>query len=523
MINRLFFSFLLLFALFQARSQSKVNLGRPVNNPLSHDRNPSLSGDGKYMIFETDYGDERLYPVIATQVASMWSRPEELGGLYNKMTNDKDWHLNYDGSIVFFSSSRYGGVGNADIWMARKQGEKWSTPVNLAKPVNSSAGEVSPSISADDKRLFFVRLNGKQTSTGQSCGVIMTSELKANSWSDPVALPAPINTGCECAPKILSDNKTLIFASSRDKGKGGLDLYKSILQANGQWSTPIPLDFINTEKDDLYITIPGKGGYAIITATEHEKDDLFKVKLPDNFLPQKHLVLHSVITEKNSNKTIAAKIRISDLYKNETDQELYTEGSSGKFKAVLAGRDSYLLTILPMAKGYFHETFILSDNSTMPKAISLTPLKEGSAKPLSSIDFNDAGEIKMGAEELDHLVRILKDNPEVSLEIAAHYKEIIKDTIQRNDLTETDSIVSVKTKILRGTTADNDIPQIDTITVNEVTLIYHNNRTQKEANSVKNYLVSKGISSNRVKAVGYGDMQRKVEENAIRKIELIVL
>ncbi len=523
MINKFFFSTLLLAAFIQAHSQSKVNLGRPVNNPLSNDRNPSISGNGKYMVFETDYGDERLYPVIARQAASMWSRPEELSGLYNKTTNDKDWNLNYDGSVIFFSSARYGGVGNSDIWMSRKQGDKWAPPVNLAKPVNSTAPEISPSISADDKKLYFVRLNGKKSPSGMECGTIMISELKANTWSEPVTLPSPINTGCECSPKILSDNRTLVFASARENGKGGFDLYKSVLQPNGQWSSPIPLSFVNTEKDDLYISIPEKGEYAIITATEHDKDDLFKIKLSENFLPQKHLVLHSTVNEKNSQKTIAAKIQISTPDNPAVINELYTEGSSGKFKTVLAGNDTYEVTILPMAKGYFHETLIFNNSTPAPEFIGLTSLKTGNTMELSRIDFTPGAEIKPGKEELDKIVKTLKDNPEVSVEIAVHTKSIQKDTIQRDDLTEVDSTVSIKTKILRRTANDESIPLVDTVIVNEVSLIYHNNRTQREAESIRSYLSSKGISPERLKAVGYGDMHNKVAGNASRKVELIVL
>ena len=523
MINKFFFSTLLLAAFIQAHSQSKVNLGRPVNNPLSNDRNPSISGNAKYMVFETDYGDERLYPVITRQVASMWSRPEDLSGLYNKTTNDKDWNLNYDGSVIFFSSARYGGVGNSDIWMSRKQGDKWAPPVNLAKPVNSNAPEISPSISADDKKLYFVRLNGKKSPSGMECGTIMVSELKANIWSEPVTLPSPVNTGCECSPKILSDNRTLVYASARANGKGGFDLYKSVLQPNGQWSSPIPISFVNTEKDDLSISIPEKGEYAIITATEHEKDDLFKIKLPENFLPQKHLVLQSTVNEKNSQKTVAAKIQVS-LPENPTIiNELYTEGSSGKFKTVLTGNDTYEVTILPMAKGYFHETLIFNNSSAVPEFISLTSLKPGNVIELSQIDFTSKAEVKLGKTELDKIVKTLKDNPEVSLEIAVYAKSIQKDTIQRDDLTETDSTVSIKTKILRRTTGDENIPLIDTVTVNEISLIYHNNRTQKEAESIRNYLSSKGISISRIKAVGYGDMHNKVVGNHSRKIELVVL
>src|SRR5690554_2835546 len=104
--TQLFFSFAIIFVSVQAHAQSKISLGRPINNPQTSEQNPSLSGNGKYLILETDYGFEGFYPVISQQVAYMWSRPEEVVGIYSKLTNDKDWNFNYDGTQLYFASTR---------------------------------------------------------------------------------------------------------------------------------------------------------------------------------------------------------------------------------------------------------------------------------------------------------------------------------------------------------------------------------------------------------------------------------
>lgn len=521
--------YILMLSSFQGYSQTKINLNRPVNNPLSHDRNPSISGDGKFMIFETDYGEEYLYPVITRQIASLWSRPEEVTGIFSKLTRDKDWNLNYDGSILYFSSSRYGGVGNSDIWMAKKSGDSWISPTNLAKPINSSSQEVSPSISADGKTLYFVRMDGKKNSNGKECGSVWMSNYKGNSWSDPVKLPYPINSGCECNVKILTDNKTLLFLSERPGGKGGFDLYKSVLSDNGKWSTPEPYSFLNTSEDDGMITIPEKGGFAIGTGTEHENDDLFKIKLPDNLKAQPHLVIHGLITEENSTKTLPAKIKLYQIQNPKNTQEFYTEGSTGKFKTVATGAQKHNLTVFPLNKGYFFETRIFDVSNTAPDQISLVPTTKGSVKPLDQIVYNHKAEIIKGNEELDNLVKILKNNPSVNIEVAVHAKTITKDSIKTEDLTEIDSVVTIKTQIIRtpgplDSLGNPTEPTIDSVEAREVTYIYHNNRTQKEAEKIRDYLRTKGINSNRIKPVGYGDMEKKVHDpDRVRKVEIIVL
>lgn len=520
---------ILMLSSFQGYSQTKINLNRPVNNPLSNDRNPSISGDGKFMIFETDYGEEYLYPVITRQIASLWSRPEEVTGIFSKLTRDKDWNLNYDGSILYFSSSRYGGVGNSDIWMAKKSGDSWVSPTNLAKPINSASQEVSPSISADGKTLYFVRMDGKKNSNGKACGAIWMSNYKGNTWTDPVKLPYPINSGCECNVKILTDNKTLLFLSERPGGKGGFDLYKSIIQESGQWSQPQPYSFLNTPEDDGMITIPEIGGFAIGTGIEHENDDLFKIKLPDELKPQPHLVIHGLITGGNSNKTLPAKIKLSNFQNQKTIEEFYTEGSTGKFKTVATGPQKHIITVFPLVKGYFFESRVFDVSNVAPDKISLVPTTKGSVKSLDQISFNNDADIVKGNEELEYLINSLKTNSSVNIEIAVHANSIEKDSIQRDDLTEIDSVVSMKTQIIRTPGPPDSLgnptePIIDSIEVREVKYIYHNNRTQKEAEKVRDYLRTKGINTNRIKPVGYGDMENKVNDpDRVRKIEIIVL
>src|SRR4051794_38945261 len=103
--------FLLILGFHNLFSQQKgINLERPINAPLSNESNPSCSGDGRSMVLETDYGDERLYPAISKYVAYTWIRPEDVQGVYNTLTSDKAWNLNYNGTQLYFSSNRHGGI-----------------------------------------------------------------------------------------------------------------------------------------------------------------------------------------------------------------------------------------------------------------------------------------------------------------------------------------------------------------------------------------------------------------------------
>jgi len=516
-----------------------LNMGRPINTP-SNERNPSVSGDGKYMILETDYGAESFYPVMTTQVSYAWSRPKDVTGAFNRLTHDKDWAMNYSGDELFFSSTRHGGVGLSDIWYSKKQGDTWSTPINLAKPVNSTVAETNPCISPDDKRLYFVRSTGKKGPDGQDCGKIYYTEKTSGFWKAPVALSPVINTGCECSPEILNDNKTLIFKSIRPGGKGGFDLYKSVLQNDGKWSIPVPLSFFNTEKDENSVSYYGKGAFFITTGLSNGKDDIFKVKVPKEFQPLPFERLNSQIANAKSKKTVMCKVYIT----NEDNKEIasfYNNGPGGSLHQIISGNEPLQLTAYPVRNGYFFKSLhITPGENKVPAEILLTPVLSGEHVPIDGLSFTTTADIARGAEELDKFVKVLKDNPEASVEIAVYMAEVTQDSIPTPELTELKIDTLITTKIIKRPIVDStamessilDTMQIDTAasiaytndTLTIVTLkkTYNNNRTQKEAAKVKAYLVSKGIAASRITPVGYGDTKKNVPVEDKKLVELIV-
>lgn len=510
---RLFFPFALFLIVFQSHSQSKVNIGRPVNNPQTSEQNPTMSGNGKYLVLETDYGFEGFYPVITQQIAYMWSRPEEIVGIYSKLTNDRDWNLNYDGTQMYFASTRHGGIGSSDIWFTKKNNNTWSAPTNLAKPLNSALSETDPSISADGKTLYFVRHNGQKTPEGKECGSIWVSTQKGTTWSEPQKLLAPINSGCECSPSILSDNQTLIFASSRAGGKGGLDLYKSVLKDN-KWSTPVPLSFLNTNKDDHAFAMSEKGDFAIIQALEFEKNDLFKIKLPDNFQPLPHKVMYGAVMSESTNKPVAAKVEILSQANLNKINQLYTYGSASQFQVILNGEVKQMLSISPMVKEYFHELIAVNLNEYISDTIKLTPFAKGNAKQLDQVILGQNLQLSPVSKlQLDQLAKSLQDNPASKIEIGIHTAQVLKDSVAHDDLTEKDSVITEKMVLVPVENVDQadslDSPKMEQKIVKVTKYIYHNDRTQKEADAIKKYLVSKGIPAGRITAKGYGDSKNK--------------
>src|SRR5690606_27839434 len=85
-------------------------------------------------------------------------------------------------------------------------------------------------------------------------------------WDHPEELPANINTGNSQTPRIMADGETLIFSSDKmPANKGGMDLYLTRF-IEGKWQDPIPMDFINSERDDQYVSVNALGRYLLTEA-----------------------------------------------------------------------------------------------------------------------------------------------------------------------------------------------------------------------------------------------------------------
>lgn len=138
----------------------------------------------------------------------------------------------------------------------------WSEPVNLGAPVNSAGGEFFPTISKDGLSLFFTAQScpGPTPSTPCRPGAggwdIYLSE-RANvgePWGAPQNLGPTVNTSAdEVAPYLSQDGHRLFFASNREGGYGGNDIYvarRSRKDDNLAWQPPVNLGAVNGAGND---------------------------------------------------------------------------------------------------------------------------------------------------------------------------------------------------------------------------------------------------------------------------------
>ena len=353
------------------------------------------------------------------------------------------------------------------IYVSKRRGESWEKPesVNLAE---DSIVTAHPTLSSDELTMYFVSdMNGSiKNSYGKNSKDIwrVTRAGISDEWSSPVNIGEPINTpGDEVFPYMHPDG-TLYFSSNGHIGMGGLDIFKAKSIAGGNWEIENMKYPVNSSSDDFGICFESsrEAGF-FSSARKGKSDDLYMFMLP----PLKFTITGIVKNENTDDPIEGANIKSisSDGITLETETD--TEGT---FKFMLKPGTDYVF--LAEKKGFLkgkeRETTKNRESSTdFSTTIYLPPIDE--VIRIDNIFFDFASDVLRpeSTVSLDKLVETLNDNPNITIELGSH----------------TDN---------RGN--------------NDFNLDLSNRRAQ----SVVNYLISKGIRQDRLISKGYGETQPKV-------------
>ncbi|HBX50913.1 MAG: hypothetical protein A2275_11045 [Bacteroidetes bacterium RIFOXYA12_FULL_35_11] len=310
-------------------------------NTDGYDANLSISPDGSKIFLyknipgETGSGD--IY-VSDKQPDGTWGKPYSVGKNVNSSYFESSSCITADGNTLFFVSEREGfgieSYGMGDIYMSKREGSGWGKPVNLGKSINTVDDEIGVFVHPDGKTLFFSS-NGHNTMGGHD--IFMTT-LVDGKWSDPVNLGYPINSTKEEIHFVLStEGKKAYMSSNREGGNGAFDIWEvdmtnfykshssfnkdvvnaltgpvlSIIKGNiidGD-SKPVSIEFIikdtdnnketkikSNEKGEYFITLPADLKYEIIINDSNYQAFKFNFKLPagkgETHTMTKHIILN---------------------------------------------------------------------------------------------------------------------------------------------------------------------------------------------------------------------------------------
>lgn len=198
--------------------------------------------------------------ISACQKALYWiNNPDSLTALKSLIVNSKaaDYHpVVIDGRLIFTSDRSYESSDEYYDWTGRSFSNIWESDLNgtnaspLGQNINSTHNEGTPVLSPDRTTMYFTRCYSEEA--GDAFCHIMSMQRIKEKWNDAVKVPNINGTYNTSHPVISSSGELMFFASDKDGGYGGKDLYYSRLQ-DGAWSTPINLgQRINGEGDEVF-------------------------------------------------------------------------------------------------------------------------------------------------------------------------------------------------------------------------------------------------------------------------------
>ncbi|MFK8055140.1 MAG: tetratricopeptide repeat protein, partial [Saprospiraceae bacterium] len=244
-----------------------------INSLTDSEYLPSFTADENTLIFARNVGGRQEdFFVSYRDTAGNWTPAQPVSSL-NTDGNDAGQTLSADGKLMVFTGcDREGGkVGatSCDLYYATLLPDgTWTEPRNLGAPINTKAWESQPSLAANGNLLFFA--SKREGGLGGS-DVYASGRTPNGGWTEPMNLGPIINTAKDDqTPFFHADGKTLYFMSIGHPGMGGFDLFKTQLGEDNVWTTPQNLGYpINTENSEgaLVVALDGKTAYF---ATDNE-------------------------------------------------------------------------------------------------------------------------------------------------------------------------------------------------------------------------------------------------------------
>lgn len=457
--------------LYQVKVNEDMSFGNQVElfsqqlyDPERNEGTPAFSPDGKMVIFARGNTGKRkdLSPDVDLYLSRLvpgegWTAPQWVSAS-DSLSWDGSPAFSGDGRTIYFSSNRAGGSGGLDIYRVNMDASgRFGKPVNMGKAINTAGDEMFPFVSAEGK-LFFA--SDGHPGLGK---LDLFEAVRVDGRITVRNLGLPYNSPMDDFGLTFDEDGNAFFSSNRPGGAGDDDIY---------W---IPAPEVPEEEED---PILANGNKPIDPKNPTAGAGMGNTKMVRYFLAGK---IQTPVDAQKWNPLDSVTVKIYSL--TEDSEEILTtlvSQSDGSFGPVAVQEDTDYM-ILAEKRNYLtrREAFTMYGR-TIPASLLTKPVTDttfftqltleqvfvGKTFRLENIyyDFDKFDIRPDAAVELDKLVRILQDNPQIKIEMGSH-----------TDAQGTD--------------------------------MYNARLSQRRAESAVRYLVSKGIDPDRLTARGYGETE----------------
>jgi Tol biopolymer transport system component len=375
-----------------------VSLG-PSINTAEDEYWPSLSADEQTLVItrlvKSDFmvGNKQEDFFISHRTNEGWGPLTDAGYPLNSPDNEGAQSISADGRLMVFTGcNRKDGLGRCDLYLSRREGDRWSIPLNMDAPVNTNYTETQPSLSADGKTLYFA----SDRPGGRGAVDLWVCRMEYNGkWTKPVNLGDTVNSkGNEMSPFIHPDGRTLYLASDGHYGLGGYDLFICRLDSNGRWMKPENMGYpINTNKDEFGLIVNPTGNRAYFASDIGEKSgrDIYYFNLPEPVRPNQVSFIKGIVFDKETQRRLRADFELIDLDTRSLKNQSQSDSITGEFIVCIPVDHNYLLNVSKKGYLFFSENFsmkgiYLSDKPFL-KDIPLNPIRIGEIVVLKNIFY----------------------------------------------------------------------------------------------------------------------------------------
>lgn len=399
-----------------------------------------------------------------------WLAPVELEDEVNTEYDEGTPSFSSDGNTMYYTYCAQDPEGprTAEIYISTRSSAKWGkgTRATIVKDSVTALGH--PSISPDGKYLYFV----SDAVGGFGGKDIFRARVAGNDFGPMENLGEEINTpGDEMFPYVR-DSVTLYFASNGHPGMGGLDLFKATQDSTGKWKVENLGAPINSMADDFGITFAGKEERGFFCSNRNDArgyDHIYSFERPTITI-----FIEGIVNDVDEYPIEDATVRI--VGKDGLNVKVPVK-KDGTYRVELERDIRYVM--MASARGYLNQNYELhtgpeEKNETYIVDFFLSPISKPVVIDNIFYDFDKATLRPESKKALDEMIKMLNDNPNVTIELGAH-----------TDRKGTDQ--------------------------------YNERLAQRRAQAVVDYLIAGGIEAARLEAKGYGESVPKTINKKMAK------
>ncbi|MBK7410286.1 MAG: PD40 domain-containing protein [Saprospirales bacterium] len=479
-----------------SRVDEVVNLGHGINTS-GDEYFPCVSNDQTWMFFTSRrnrFSDEDLR---ISFYAGEWMEGISLPSTFLTSHNEGMSSLVRNGRRMFFTACGRPAVkGTCDLWEAYVEGTTIKKSEPLEGNINSDSWDSQATISCDGTTLYFA--SNREGGFGGT-DIWVSHLLGDGSWEEPQNLGPLVNTpGDEEAPYITNDGRNLFFSSTGHKGLGEQDIFISRLDsAMIHWGEPLNLGPpVNSSYRELgfFLTADGQTGYfASDRSGGYGGMDIYQFQLPNPLGGRPITFVEGQVLDSITWEPLSVTLFTSTKEKVHTDE-------NGRFFMCLPVDTTYSFTIIePGYAVYYREVRVPIWENRKPYPLSIL------LQPTQVVHTEEGGIISLSGapgRQVSHAVFFEFDKADLGGSAVQELDKFLEKLTSDKNIIEEVEIIGYS----------------DQVGSEKYNLVLSENR----AKAVAVFLKEKGIKVDRLYIAGSGELMSSIPEAEKRKVEIVV-